>query len=345
MNTPSVSILVPIYNVSEYIERCAHSLFQQSFEDIEYVFVNDCTPDDSIEKLQKVIEQYPDRKERVKIIHHEKNRGLAAARNTALDNSTGKYVQHIDSDDWVEPDMIELMYNKAEAEQADIVVCDFVYERANSREIARNFIPEHKEDYFICIVEHNATHPCVWNKLVRRQLCELPDCRSVEGLNFAEDYQISTRWYYYAEKIVKVDKVLYHYNKMNNSALTASKTTMHYENIILLFELLGDFMKEKGLYEKHIDTLERLKVTMKAGFFMGTEDYKLMRKYVLLYRDIEMKYLKTLNRVEKIVLFLTHYKMYYLAFLTAKLIRWKVKYVNSNIHTNKFTLAFSARSI
>ncbi|MDR0829587.1 MAG: glycosyltransferase, partial [Prevotellaceae bacterium] len=111
--TPAVSILVPIYKVSAYIERCAHSLFQQTFENIEYIFVNDCTPDDSIEKLQKIIEQYPNRKPFVKIIHHKKNRGLAETRNTALYNSTGKYIQHIDSDDYIELNMIEEMYKKA----------------------------------------------------------------------------------------------------------------------------------------------------------------------------------------------------------------------------------------
>ena len=149
MKIPAVSVLVPVYNVSKYIERCAHSLFQQTFDDIEYVFVNDCSPDDSIKKLQKVIEQYPNRKKRVQIIHHDKNRGASVSRNTCLENSTGKYIQFIDSDDWIESDMIETMYNKAETESADIVVCDFVIEKANTKEFCRDFVPLHQEEYFL----------------------------------------------------------------------------------------------------------------------------------------------------------------------------------------------------
>jgi glycosyltransferase involved in cell wall biosynthesis len=298
-------------------------LFQQTFEDIEYVFVNDCTPDDSIEKLQKVIEQYPNRKERIKIIHHEKNRGLAAARNTAVDNSTGKYIQHIDSDDWIELDMIETMYNKAEVEQADIVVCDFVFEKVSTKEIARAFVPKRREDYFICMLENTASYPVLWNKLVHRNLCKLSDCRSVEGLNIAEDWQVSIRWYYYAKKIVKTDEMFYHYDKTNINALTHSKTSMHYENIKLFYELLEQFLKEKGHYEKYINTIERLKVSSKVNKLIQTKDYSLIKKYAYLYRDIEMKYINHFRRGEKITLFLAHYKLYFPAHLFLKALRYK----------------------
>ncbi len=97
-----VSIIVPIYNVEKYIERCAVSLFEQDFEDIEYIFVNDCTPDNSVEILEKVIEKYPNRKSHLKIVHHKENKGLGSARNTGLEQATGNYILHIDSDDWCE---------------------------------------------------------------------------------------------------------------------------------------------------------------------------------------------------------------------------------------------------
>ena len=96
-----VSILVPIYGVERFIERCARSLFEQTYPNIEYVFVNDCTADRSVEILKELVEDYPGRKDAVKIISHEKNRGLAAARNTALENATGVFICHVDSDDWV----------------------------------------------------------------------------------------------------------------------------------------------------------------------------------------------------------------------------------------------------
>ena len=323
--TPAVSILVPVYNVSKYIERCAHSLFRQTFEDIEYVFVNDCTPDDSIEKLQKIIEQYPNRKNFVKIIHHEKKRGSSAARNTCLENSAGKYIQFIDSDDWVEPDMIEAMHNRAEAEQADIVVCDFVIEKASTKEFCCDFVPKHQKDYFYFMLENEVCYCCLWNKFVRRKLYELSDCRSVEDLNISEDRQVSTRLYYYAEKIVKIDKMFYHYERANVNSITSSKTSMHYDSVILFYELLEKFLKEKGLYEKYIDMVERSKVSSKAELFLKTMDYQLRNKYVNLYRNIEMKYLKKLRRGEKLVIILTHFKLHFLVHSAIKYLHWKIR--------------------
>ena len=123
-----VSILVPIYNVSTYIEKCANSLFSQTFTDIEYIFVNDATPDDSIEKLQKVIEKYPNRKENITIIQHAENRGLAVARNTAKYAANGDYVLVVDSDDYIEEQMVEILYKKAITDNADIVISDIFIE-------------------------------------------------------------------------------------------------------------------------------------------------------------------------------------------------------------------------
>lgn len=91
-------------------------MFEQTFEDIEYIFVNDCTPDNSIEVLSNVIKRYPNRQPQIRIINHEKNRGLASARNTGIDNANGDFVLHIDSDDYIEPNMVELLYSKAIAE-------------------------------------------------------------------------------------------------------------------------------------------------------------------------------------------------------------------------------------
>lgn len=121
---PKVSIVVPIYGVEKYIERCARSLFEQTFEDIEYIFVNDCTKDDSIEILQTVIEEYPQRKEQIKILHHPENRGLPQARKTGILAAKGDYVINFDSDDWVDIRAIEILYNKASQDATDIVICD-----------------------------------------------------------------------------------------------------------------------------------------------------------------------------------------------------------------------------
>ena len=123
---PMVSILVPVYGVEQYIERCARSLFEQTYPDIEYIFVDDCSPDKSIEVLKKTIDDYPQRKPNVRIVRHECNRGLAAARNTAVENCRTEFLMHVDSDDWIEMDCVERCVIKQQEENSDIVLFDFL---------------------------------------------------------------------------------------------------------------------------------------------------------------------------------------------------------------------------
>ena len=121
-----VSILVPIYGVEKYIERCAVSLFEQTYKNIEYIFVDDCGTDNSIGILKDVIDRYPCRKEQTRIIRHTRNRGLAAARNTAVKEATGEFICHVDSDDWVDQTLIEQLVSKQIENDADIVSVNYI---------------------------------------------------------------------------------------------------------------------------------------------------------------------------------------------------------------------------
>ena len=102
-----VSVLVPVYGVERYIGQCAESLMEQTYKDVEYIFVNDCTRDDSIGRLNQVLERYPERRIQVRIINHEKNMGLGMARQSGLNAATGDAVVNVDSDDYVAREMIE----------------------------------------------------------------------------------------------------------------------------------------------------------------------------------------------------------------------------------------------
>ena len=106
---PKVSVIVPIYNVEAYIERCAISLFEQTLDDIEYIFVNDCTPDNSMMILSEVLSRYPQRKEQVRIINQPKNQGAAKAREDGIKEARGEYIIHCDSDDWVDKNIYQLL--------------------------------------------------------------------------------------------------------------------------------------------------------------------------------------------------------------------------------------------
>ena len=163
----------------------------------------------------------------------------------------------------------------------------------------------------------------MWNKLVHRRLYEIPECRSVEGLKIATDRQVSTRLYYYAEKIAKIDSVFYHYERANINSITSSKTSIHYESNILFHKLLEDFLKDKGLWDKYRQYVDRSKARLKIQLFIATKDYNLRKKYANLYRDVELNYLKELRKGEKTVIILTHFKLHFLAHLAIKYIHWK----------------------
>lgn len=128
-----VSVIIPIYGVEKFIERCVDTLMQQTLKEVEYIFVNDATPDHSMEVLQDVLARYPERKDCVVVATHEINKGLPAARNTGLQMARGEYIFHCDSDDFVEPDMLETLYTEAVRKQADIVWCDWIlsFEKMN----------------------------------------------------------------------------------------------------------------------------------------------------------------------------------------------------------------------
>ncbi|MBR1792919.1 MAG: glycosyltransferase family 2 protein, partial [Bacteroidales bacterium] len=99
---PLVSVIVPVYNVEKYIGRCAESLMKQTLQNMEFIFVDDCSPDESIEVLNQVIQRYPNRAHQVKIVRHDRNQGFPFARSSGIKPAEGEYVAHCDSDDWVD---------------------------------------------------------------------------------------------------------------------------------------------------------------------------------------------------------------------------------------------------
>lgn len=204
-----VSIVVPVYGVEKYIERCARSLFMQTFGDIEYIFVNDCTKDCSMQVLESVMKDYPARN--VRIINKEKNEGLPQARKTGVLASTGDFIMHIDSDDWVEHDIVEKLYARAMEEVADMVYCDWVEEYEDGSVLFSQH-PMSIEDYYKSILGFKS-FSYVWNRLTKREL--------YDGIEFPipymlEDFVITSQLVSKAMKVSLVQEPLNHYSKMNS---------------------------------------------------------------------------------------------------------------------------------
>ena len=147
-----VSILVPVYGVEKYMERCTVSLMEQTYRELEYVFVDDCSPDGSVEVLRKVVARYPERAGMVRIVRHERNQGLAAARNTALENASGKYVMHVDSDDYIDVRTVEKAMERMRAEDADVVIFGMTHVFTDKTVAERVCVPSSPREYAARIV-------------------------------------------------------------------------------------------------------------------------------------------------------------------------------------------------
>lgn len=307
-----VSILVPVYNVSAFIEKCAHSLFNQTFSDIEYIFVNDATPDDSIEKLLNVIEQYPQRKNQIKIIEHSENRGLASARNTALNNATGEYISVVDSDDYIEPEMIEVLYNKAIEENADIVISDMLMEHTSKTVYLVDELSDNN-DHFSDIIKNEHSHSFLCNKLISKTLYEREDCRVPEGLNYYEDRHVMSRLFYFANKIVKVNRAFYHYVHYNTQAITKTKNRMHFENVVLFWNLLDEFLIKHNEFDKLQPIIDKAKIESKVRLMIDTHSPELRKEFATIFYEEETRCLNHFKRGEKLMLLFIRYKLFGLA--------------------------------
>lgn len=213
-----MSILIPVYKVELFVEKCARSLFGQSYPHIEYIFVDDCSPDDSINIIKNVLKDYPERKNSVVFLKHKINKGLSSARNTALDIVSGKYIFFVDSDDYLEENTIERLYFQAIDSDSDIVLCDVKQVYANKSIVKKICLPDTLNEY-LCQVLMRQTYLCVWGKLYKKELFE--NVRFIDGVTLGEDYATLPRVVYYARTISKVDYPLYNYVKYNETSCTA----------------------------------------------------------------------------------------------------------------------------
>lgn len=215
MMVPLVSILVPVYNVEPYIERCARSIFGQTYTNLEFVFIDDGCTDSSITILEKVIGEYPCLQEKVIIIHHPHNKGLAAARNTAVSSCHGDFVCHVDSDDWIEPDAIEALVRRHQETEADIIYTSGYYKHEKEpRKIDCHGWSNDKEALLTNILQDKATI-CMWSKLIKKSLYTDNDITCDERGSFYEDFQALTHLVYYSQSIACLDANIYHYNRLN----------------------------------------------------------------------------------------------------------------------------------
>ena len=230
--------------MAPFIARCAESLLSQTLEEVEFIFVDDASPDQSGDILQEVVRKYPRRN--VQIIRHKVNKGLPAARNTGLSAARGAFIYHCDSDDYLETGMLEKMYAAAMDSNADFVYCDFflTYETGERYMGNPDFTAPGqmlREGFLAGTMKYN-----VWNKLVAKSLYDKGGVRFPEGHSMGEDMTM-IRLSFCSRRCAHVKEALYHYVKINGNAFSNTFTEQHLEDIRFNAAATLDFLDTVGI--------------------------------------------------------------------------------------------------
>ena len=252
---PMVSIIVPIYNAENYLRRCVDSILNQEYTDFELLLVNDGSTDASGD----ICEEYGDRDPRVIVIQKE-NTGVSDSRNRALDRARGKYLQFLDSDDWITPDATRLFVRAAEEYGCDMVISDF-YRVVGERLSTKGDIEEEgvltREEFAAHMMENPADfyYGVLWNKLYRRDIVEEHNLRMDTDINWCEDFMFNLEYIRYAKVFYALHAPIYYYVKRKGSlasqGINISKTVKMKLNV---FEYYNNFYKhvlEEEDYEKN----------------------------------------------------------------------------------------------
>ena len=250
---PKISIIVPVYNVEKYIAKCLKSLTLQTLQGIEIIIVNDGSLDRSIDIIEKYVKENP-----TKIKYYEKkNGGLSSARNYGIEYATGEYVAFLDSDDYVEINMYEEMYNLAKKENADMVECDFIWEWEYGKKVydkRREY--KTKEDMM------KKPRVVAWNKIYKREILNKNKIRFPEGLIY-EDMEFFYKLLPHLNKISYINKYFVHYIQRKDSI--SNKQTKKIEDIFKILDNIFDYYKEQNLYNQYEKELKYMKKRILFG--------------------------------------------------------------------------------
>lgn len=306
-----VSILVPFYKVENYVGRCVESLFTQTYKNIEYVFVNDCTPDKSMEVINEMIDKYGVSSQ-CKMIIHDQNQGISASRNDCLDNMTGDYFLFIDSDDYIDNDMVELLVEAAVKEQADISGCGYIEEYADhSVEHPQKYTNDHDE--MMRAITLLTIKGVMWKLLVRSTIVteHRDEVRFIPDRNMVDDYLFCCQIFYYAQRFAGVDRCMYHWIQYNPNNYTHT-TIFAVESQAAAIRKTESFYREKGVYEVVKDSLLQRKFVSKLPLLLDDNCRDVQRWRKLFPECNDVWHQMTFSRGNKILFGLAQSSFYWL---------------------------------
>ena len=307
-----ISVVVPIYKVEKYLDKCVESLVNQTYKNLEIILVDDGSPDD----CPQICDEYAKKDSRIKVVH-KKNGGLSDARNAGMEIATGEYISFIDSDDYVSLDFFESLLNTMIAEDSDIVECGVVkfYEDEHFDEYTDDLSVTNYSTVkgLSALISENPFHQHVWNKLYKTEMVlDVP--YAVGKLNEDEfwTYQIFGR----AKKVTKINKTMYYYFQRNSSIMGVGY------NLSRLDALEGKFNRQKFIEEKFPELATKAKVDLFGSCmfayqsvlkFLSGDDKKKARRIIKKYKkscNLSFAELKKISGGEKKYFYFAKFNFY-----------------------------------
>lgn len=286
---PKVSVIIPVYDASKFLEKCCNNLFSQTLDDMQFIFVDDCSVDNSAQIIKDVLVQYPNRQGQVKIVRQTTNQGVAAARQRGLEESTGEYVIHCDADDMMDSKMYQTMYEEAIKQNAEIVFCDFMLFYNSDKENHIQSFPDNFVDSPSFNI--NPIEGAVWNKLIKRDLISRNNISFTPGIMIGEDFLFVTKCRILSKKAIVIHKPLYKYCQYNQLSITRVYTRQKIDTIVQVAVLMDEFICSIGQSEKYQFELNYLKFQVKQ-YFIIYKDVRDLNYWNSLFPEIGEDYIR-----------------------------------------------------
>ncbi|SES09940.1 glycosyltransferase [Salipaludibacillus aurantiacus] len=298
---PKISIIVPVYKVEPYIRKCINSILDQTFTEFELILINDGSPDN----CGKICDEYSKSDERIKVVH-KKNGGLSSARNAGLEIAQGDYVGFVDSDDWIEPGMYELLYKMCKENKCEIGNCSSIvhYKTKTLVNGGHSLLIHNKSEAMRAMLESELYDEVVWTKLIKREILE--NIRFKEGI-IHEDTDFTYQVINKSNQVCTIGEPLYHYIKRENSTMDLAKKNIRIDSVIIYDEMY----KFIDLYYNELRHLVAYKLANNA--------MRILNLIILNNREREFK--EEYYTVTKI---LNHY---YTQIIQLKNLPYKVKFI------------------
>lgn len=284
--TPKVSVIVIYHNSEKYFDRCLNSLFKQTLDSLEYIFVDDGSTDNSLKILKENLSKFNINNSDVKTITFKENRGIAYSRKVGMKAATGKYIIHCDSDDYIDCNMYKNMYEIAEKNNSDIVCSDFFYDYGGKLKHKISYPFESPSECLKNWFNVKCDYTPLWNKLIKNELIKTNNIYPFKNINWGEDIGVVMRCFYHATNISFINKPYYYYYQNVLSISHSGKKELCHKSFLTLIKYIENYFKS----DKSLDsTINNFKFNIKINDRFLYDDKK---KWYNLFKECHKDILK-----------------------------------------------------